>query len=148
MPVRRVLAQSLPVQASSEQLAPFVRPIKEPFNLAAQRALSRHHKALIEVFIPADMYHQQPRQALPECGPDLMREMFSRIIALFGYLSNIMKTPREAVVTSADAEYETEPDPSAPASTHGDDLTINGQRDASANGSGPGVKPESPASKE
>jgi preprotein translocase subunit YajC len=51
-------------------------------------------------------------------------------------------------VTSADAEYETEPDPSAPASTHGDDLTINGQRDASANGSGPGVKPESPASKE
>ena len=51
-------------------------------------------------------------------------------------------------VTSADAEHETEPDLSAPASTHGDDLTINGQRDASANGSGPGVKPESPASKE
>jgi preprotein translocase subunit YajC len=51
-------------------------------------------------------------------------------------------------VTSADAEHETEPDLSAPASTHGDDLTINGQHDATANGSGPGVKPESPASKE
>ena len=51
-------------------------------------------------------------------------------------------------VTSADAEHETEPDLSAPASTHGDDLTINGQRDATANGSGPGIKPESPASKE
>ncbi len=51
-------------------------------------------------------------------------------------------------VTSADAEHETEPDLSAPASTHGDDLTINGQRDATANGSGPGIKPESPASKD
>ena len=51
-------------------------------------------------------------------------------------------------VASADAEHETEPDLSAPASTHGDDLTINGQRDASANGSGPGVKPERPASRE
>ena len=51
-------------------------------------------------------------------------------------------------VTSADAEHETEPDLSAPASAHGDDLTINGHRDVSGNGSGPGVKPESPASKE
>ena len=51
-------------------------------------------------------------------------------------------------VTSANAEHETEPDLSAPASAHGDDLTINGQRDVSGNGSGPGVKPESPASRE
>jgi len=47
------------------------------------------------------------------------------------------------------AEHGNEPDLSAPAASHGDDLTINGQRDATVNGSGgPGVKPESPASKE
>jgi preprotein translocase subunit YajC len=40
------------------------------------------------------------------------------------------------------AEHET-------AAAHGDDLTINGQRDTAANGSSaPGVKPESTASKE
>ncbi len=39
------------------------------------------------------------------------------------------------------AEHET-------TAAHGDDLTINGQRDAAANGSTPGAKPESTASKE
>jgi preprotein translocase subunit YajC len=44
------------------------------------------------------------------------------------------------------AEHETEHETAA---AHGDDLTINGQRDAAANGSSaPGTKPESTASKE
>jgi len=44
------------------------------------------------------------------------------------------------------AEHETAPETAA---AHGDDLTINGQRDAAANGSSaPGAKPESTASKE
>ena len=44
------------------------------------------------------------------------------------------------------AEHETAPETAA---AHGDDLTINGQRDAAANGSSaPGTKPESTASKE
>jgi preprotein translocase subunit YajC len=51
-------------------------------------------------------------------------------------------------VPPAGAEHQTGPDPSAPAPSYGDDLTINGQREATGNGSGPGIKPESPASKE
>ena len=55
-----------------------------------------------------------------------------------------------------DAEHETEPDLSAPAGQYGDDLVINGQRDAAGNGTAaPSVngehsetKPESATTKE
>ena len=47
-----------------------------------------------------------------------------------------------------DAEHETEPDLSAPAGHYGDDLVINGQRDASANGQTETATPGGSASKE
>ena len=51
-------------------------------------------------------------------------------------------------VAQEDSEHETEPDLSVPAGNYGDDLVINGQRDASANGQSETATPGSSASKE
>ena len=51
-------------------------------------------------------------------------------------------------VAQADSEHETEPDLSVPAGSYGDDLVINGQRDASGNGQTETATPGSSASKE
>ena len=102
-------------------------------------------RAIMEVLAPGDETAEdeaEPEGAEAEYEDDASAEHEDDLHAEYG--AGAGYDP----VASADAEHETEPDLSAPASTHGDDLTINGQRDASANGSGPGVKPESPASKE
>jgi len=54
----------------------------------------------------------------------------------------------DETVAQADNEHETEPDLSVPAGNYGDDLVINGQRDASANGQTETATPGSSASKE
>jgi preprotein translocase subunit YajC len=51
-------------------------------------------------------------------------------------------------VAQEDSEHETEPDLSVPAGNYGDDLVINGQRDASGNGQTETATPGSSASKE
>ena len=102
-------------------------------------------RAIMEVLAPGDETAEDeagPEGAEAEYEDDAPAEHEDDLHAEYG--AGAGHDP----VTSADAEHETEPDLSAPASAYGDDLTINGQRDASANGSGPGVKPESPASKE
>jgi len=102
-------------------------------------------RAIVEVLAPGDEMAEdeaEPEGAEAEYEDDAPAEHEDDLHAQYGAGAGY------DAVTSADAEHETEPDLSAPASTHGDDLTINGQRDASANGSGPGVKPESQASKE
>jgi preprotein translocase subunit YajC len=57
-------------------------------------------------------------------------------------------TAAHETVAQADGEHETEPDLSVPAGNYGDDLVINGQRDASANGKTEPAAPGSSASKE
>lgn len=57
-------------------------------------------------------------------------------------------TAAHETVAQADSEHETEPDLSVPAGNYGDDLVINGQRDASANGQSETATPGSSASKE
>jgi preprotein translocase subunit YajC len=57
-------------------------------------------------------------------------------------------TAAHETVAQADSEHETEPDLSVPAGNYGDDLVINGQRDASANGQTETATPGSSASKE
>ncbi len=57
-------------------------------------------------------------------------------------------TAAHETVAQADGEHETEPDLSVPAGNYGDDLVINGQRDASGNGQGQTATPGSSASKE
>ncbi len=57
-------------------------------------------------------------------------------------------TAAHETVAQADSEHETEPDLSVPAGNYGDDLVINGQRDASANGKTEPASPGSSASKE
>jgi len=57
-------------------------------------------------------------------------------------------TAAHETVAQADSEHETEPDLSVPAGNYGDDLVINGQRDASANGRTETAAPGSSASKE
>ena len=57
-------------------------------------------------------------------------------------------TAAHETVAQADSEHETEPDLSVPAGSYGDDLVINGQRDASANGQTETATPGSSASKE
>jgi preprotein translocase subunit YajC len=57
-------------------------------------------------------------------------------------------TAAHEMVAQADSEHETEPDLSVPAGNYGDDLVINGQRDASANGQTETATPGSSASKE
>jgi len=57
-------------------------------------------------------------------------------------------TAAHETVAQADSEHETEPDLSVPAGNYGDDLVINGQRDASANGRSETAAPGSSASKE
>ncbi len=57
-------------------------------------------------------------------------------------------TAAHVTVAQADSEHETEPDPSVPAGSYGDDLVINGQRDASANGQTEKATPGGSASKE
>ena len=54
----------------------------------------------------------------------------------------------DETVAQADNEHETEPDLSVPAGNYGDDLVINGQRDASGNGQTETATPGSSASKE
>lgn len=57
-------------------------------------------------------------------------------------------TAAHETVAQADGEHETEPDLNVPAGNYGDDLVINGQRDASANGKTEPAAPGSSASKE
>ena len=57
-------------------------------------------------------------------------------------------TAAHETVAQADSEHETEPDLSVPAGNYGDDLVINGQRDASGNGQTETATPGSSASKE
>ena len=57
-------------------------------------------------------------------------------------------TAAHQTVAQADSEHETEPDLSVPASSYGDNLVINGQRDASGNGQTETATPGSSASKE
>jgi preprotein translocase subunit YajC len=57
-------------------------------------------------------------------------------------------TAAHETVAQADSEHETEPDLSVPAGNYGDDLVINGQRDASSNGKTEPAAPGSSASKE
>jgi preprotein translocase subunit YajC len=57
-------------------------------------------------------------------------------------------TAAHETAAQADSEHETEPDLSVPAGNYGDDLVINGQRDASANGQTETATPGSSASKE
>jgi preprotein translocase subunit YajC len=57
-------------------------------------------------------------------------------------------TAAHGTVAQADSEHETEPDLSVPAGNYGDDLVINGQRDASGNGQAETATPGSSASKE
>jgi preprotein translocase subunit YajC len=57
-------------------------------------------------------------------------------------------TAAHETVAQADSEHGTEPDLSVPAGNYGDDLVINGQRDASANGQTETATPGSSASKE
>ncbi|MGO9780378.1 MAG: preprotein translocase subunit YajC [Streptosporangiaceae bacterium] len=57
-------------------------------------------------------------------------------------------TAGHETVAQADGEHGTEPDLSVPAGNYGDDLVINGQRDASANGKTEPAAPGSSASKE
>ncbi len=57
-------------------------------------------------------------------------------------------TAAHETVAQTDSEHETEPDLSVPAGSYGDDLVINGQRDASANGQTETATPGSSASKE
>ena len=57
-------------------------------------------------------------------------------------------TAAHQTVAQADSEHETEPDLSVPAGNYGDNLVINGQRDASANGQTETATPGSSASKE
>ena len=102
-------------------------------------------RAIMEVLTPGDEPAEdeaEPDGAEAEYQDDASAEHEGDLHGEYGTGAGYDTVP------SADAEHETEPDLSAPASTHGDDLTINGQRDTTANGSGPGVKPESPASKE
>jgi preprotein translocase subunit YajC len=58
------------------------------------------------------------------------------------------RTAAHETVAQADSEHETEPDLSVPAGNYGDDLVINGQRDASTNGQTETATPGSSASKE
>ncbi len=57
-------------------------------------------------------------------------------------------TAAHETAAQADSEHETEPDLSVPAGNYGDDLVINGQRDASGNGQTETATPGSSASKE
>ena len=105
-------------------------------------------RAIMEVLAPGD----EPEETYDaEAEDDLAAEHEHEDDLAAEHEDGLSADHEDGLSTEHEDGLSAEPYPVATgtAAAHGDDLTINGQRDAAGNGSSaPGTKPDSPASKE